>query len=78
MDAVESVILAPNSSPVVKEELLDVLAGAAHTFRGVRREGFQSTWKRVRPRNKPEDGIPFDVHDPMLNGVVWSALMAQR
>ena len=69
MDTVESVILNPTSSPVVKERFLDVLAGAAFTFHGPCKEGFQSTWERVRPPNKPEEGIPFDMEDPMLNGV---------
>ena len=46
---------------------MDVLAGAAFTFHGPGKEGFQSTWKRVRPPNKPEDGIPFDVDDPMFD-----------
>ncbi len=68
MDAVESVILTPTSSPVVKERFIDVLAGAAFTFHGPGKDGFQSTCKRVRPPNKPEEGIPFDMEDPMFNG----------
>ena len=51
------------TSPVVRERLIDVLAAAAFTFR---KEGFQSAWKRIRPRNKPEDGIPFDMDDSMF------------
>ena len=64
MDTVESVILSQTTSPVVRERLIDVLAAAAFTFR---KEGFQSTWKRVRPQNKPEDGIPFDTQDSMFD-----------
>ena len=67
METVEDFILSPNTSPVVKERLIDVLAGAAFTFHGPGKEGFQSTWKRVRPPNKPEDGIPFDMDDPMFD-----------
>ncbi len=48
---------------------MDVLAGAAFTFHGPGKEGFQSTWRRVRPPNKPEEGIPFDMEDPMFDGV---------
>ena len=64
METVEDFILSPTTSPVVRERLIDVLAGAAFTFHV---EGFQSTWKRVRPPNKPEDGIPFDMDDPMFD-----------
>jgi len=67
METVEYVILSSTTSPVVRERLLDVLAGAAFTFHDPGKEGFQSTWKRVRPPNKPEDGIPFDMNDPMFN-----------
>jgi hypothetical protein len=52
---------------VVRERLIDVLAAAAFTFHGPGKEGFQSTWKRVRPPNKPEDGIPFDMQDAMFD-----------
>jgi len=67
METVEYVILSPTTSPVVRERLLDVLAAAAFTFHGPGKEGFQSTWKRVRPPNKPEDGIPFDMDDSMFD-----------
>ena len=66
MDTVESVILSPATSPVVRERLIDVLAAAAFTFHGPGMEGFRSTWKRVRPQNKPESGIPFDMQDAMF------------
>ena len=58
MEIVESVIVSPATLPVVRERLIDALAAAAFTFR---KEGFQSTWKRVRPPNKPEDGIPLEI-----------------
>ena len=67
METVEFVILSPTTSPVVRERLMNVLAAAAFTFHGPGKEGFQSTWKRVRPPNKPEDGIPFDLGDSMFD-----------
>ena len=67
MKTVESVILSPATSPVVRERFIDVLAGAAFRFHGPGMEEFQSTWRRVRPLNKPEDGIPFDIDDPMFD-----------
>ena len=67
METVESVILAPSTEPVVRDRLRDVLAAAAFTFHGPGKEGFQSTWKCVRPPGKPIYGIPFDMDDPMFN-----------
>ena len=67
MENVESTILNPATSLVVKERLLDVLAAAAFAFHGPGREGFQSTWKRVRPPHKPEEGIAFDMNDRMFD-----------
>jgi len=67
METVESVILSPTTSPVVRERLIDVLAAAAFTFHGPGKEGFQSTWQRVRPPDKPEEGVPFDTQDPMFD-----------
>ena len=67
MKTVESVILSPATSPVVRERFIDVLAGAAFTFHGPGKEEFQSTWRRVRPLNKPEDGIPFNMDDLMFD-----------
>ena len=60
----ETVILSPATSPVVRDRLIDVLAAAAFTYR---KEGFESTWKLIRPPGKPEDGIPFDfMFDPPM------------
>ena len=67
METVESVILSPSTEPVVRDRLRDVLAAAAFTFHSPGKEGFRSTWERVRPPDKPEDGIPFDMEDPMFN-----------
>jgi len=67
MDTVESVILNQLTSPVVRERLIDVLAAAAFSFHGPGKEGFQSTWRRIRPQNKPEGGIPFDLQDSMFD-----------
>ena len=69
MHVIEFTILISTSSPVFKKRLMDILAGAAFTFHGPGKEGFQSTWKRVRPPNTPEEGIPFDTGDPMFGGM---------
>jgi len=33
---------------------------------GVDKQGFSSLWKRVKPVDKPDEGVPFDPADPML------------
>src|SRR5258708_7623789 len=70
METIESVIISTGTSPVVRERIIDVLAAAAFTFHGPGKEGFQSTWKRVRPPNAPEDGIPFDTQDSMFDPTI--------
>ena len=72
MEAVESIILSQSTSAVVRERLIDVLGGAAFSFHGPGKEGFQSTWKRIRPLNKPEGGIPFDLQDSMFDPTMQS------
>jgi hypothetical protein len=29
--------------------------------------GFRGVWRRVKPRDKPEEGMPFDTEDAMFN-----------
>jgi hypothetical protein len=77
MDTVKSVILSPATPPVVRNRLMDILAAATYRFYGPDKDGFQLTWRQVRPLNKPEDGIPFDMQDSMFDptqGHRWRAL----
>ncbi|KDQ17109.1 hypothetical protein BOTBODRAFT_53695 [Botryobasidium botryosum FD-172 SS1] len=69
LDGLDEVLSSPNTQPVVRERLLDVLAGAAFQFRDRDdgRHGYISLWRRVRPDGKPEIGIPFDPTDPMFS-----------
>ncbi|KZT53163.1 hypothetical protein CALCODRAFT_501374 [Calocera cornea HHB12733] len=73
MDAVEVVLTKENPHPVVNERLKHVLASAANTWpqAGVepdgRRGGFVGLWRKVRPKDAPEEGYPFDDSDPMFN-----------
>ncbi|KAG8814040.1 hypothetical protein FRC17_001310 [Serendipita sp. 399] len=61
LENLEDVINAETTSPVVRERLLDVLASAAYKFGKMPgKEGFATTWRRVRPSWKPAEGLPFD------------------
>ncbi|EJU00250.1 hypothetical protein DACRYDRAFT_117303 [Dacryopinax primogenitus] len=73
MDAVEIILTKENPHPVVTERLKHVLASAAYTWpsAGVeldgKRGGFVGLWRKVRPKDAPEEGYPFDDSDPMFN-----------
>ncbi|KAF8797720.1 hypothetical protein BYT27DRAFT_7204130 [Phlegmacium glaucopus] len=71
LDALEELLSSPRTSPVVRERLLEVVAAAAYASgnkKGSRheRDGFRGLWKRVKPSDKPDEGIPFDTDDAMF------------
>ncbi|KAF8332120.1 uncharacterized protein EI90DRAFT_3289308 [Cantharellus anzutake] len=67
MDAVEDVITSSKTAPVVKERLLEVLGYAAYDHgRGDRKHPFVATWRKVKPPEAPDQGIPPNLDDPMF------------
>ncbi|KAJ7715139.1 hypothetical protein B0H16DRAFT_1616986, partial [Mycena metata] len=69
LDTLENLLTSPNTIPVVRERAMDVLAAAAYTSGSSEKKdaGFRGLWRRVRPRDKPEEGMPFDTEDAMFN-----------
>ncbi|KAF8515729.1 hypothetical protein BU17DRAFT_93374 [Hysterangium stoloniferum] len=67
LDTLEEVLLSGSTSPVVRERLMDVLAAAAYAYPGNGKEGYRVLWRKVKPPNKPDEGIPFNVDEVMLN-----------
>ncbi|GBE87135.1 hypothetical protein SCP_1003820 [Sparassis crispa] len=63
LDTLEDVITSSRTSPVVRERLLEVLAAAAYASKD---SGFRHLWKKVKPADKPDEGIPFDASDAMF------------
>ncbi|KAG6871954.1 hypothetical protein C0995_014553 [Termitomyces sp. Mi166 len=55
---IEDLLFSTQTVPIVRERILDVIAAAAYT--GEKTTGFRALWKRVKPRDKPEEGIPLD------------------
>ncbi|KAJ3783790.1 hypothetical protein GGU10DRAFT_359924 [Lentinula aff. detonsa] len=53
--------------PVVRERVMDVLAAAAYASGSKRDAGFRGLWKKVKPADKPDEGVPFDPDDAMFN-----------
>ncbi|KZV90197.1 hypothetical protein EXIGLDRAFT_720596, partial [Exidia glandulosa HHB12029] len=66
LDVVEDVCTSSKTTPVVRERLLEVLAGAAYAHPSSGREGFAGAWRRVKAHGQPDEGIPFDDLDPMF------------
>ncbi|KAI0632879.1 hypothetical protein C8Q77DRAFT_1058522 [Trametes polyzona] len=64
LDTLEDVLSSSRTSPVVRERLLEVLAAAAYAsdIDG----GFKALWRKVKPADKPDEGIPFDNEDAMF------------
>jgi len=62
-----------STAPVVRERLIDVLAAAVYASRTKQDNGFSKLWKKVKPNNKPDEGVPLDVDDAMFYPPVgWS------
>ncbi|KIK09506.1 hypothetical protein K443DRAFT_388733 [Laccaria amethystina LaAM-08-1] len=72
LETLEDLLLSSRTSPVVRERLLEVVAAAAYAS-GTRqdgrgdRDGFRGLWRRVKPYDKPDEGIPFDTDDDMFH-----------
>ncbi|KAI8972553.1 hypothetical protein BD414DRAFT_517884 [Trametes punicea] len=64
LDTLEDVLTSSRTSPVVRERLLEVLAGAAYVSE--KDSGFKQLWRKVKPVDKPEEGVPFDTEDAMF------------
>ncbi|THH31973.1 hypothetical protein EUX98_g2255 [Antrodiella citrinella] len=71
LDTLEDVIQSPRTSPVVKERLLQVLAAAAYAgsarHNHLEKDPFRALWRKVKAPNQPDEGIPLDPEDAMLN-----------
>ncbi|KAF8154031.1 hypothetical protein B0H34DRAFT_720086 [Crassisporium funariophilum] len=79
LDTLEDLLSSSRTSPVVRERLLEVVAAAAYASGNKKdsrhdREGFKGLWKRVKPFDKPEEGVPFDTDDAMFHPPVSGRL----
>lgn len=67
LDTLEGVVQSSRTSPVVRERLLEVLAAAAYASKeGTKEEAFRTCWRKVKPTDKPDEGVPFDTGDAMF------------
>ncbi|KAF7293137.1 hypothetical protein HMN09_01191700 [Mycena chlorophos] len=67
LDTIEDLVTSSRISPVVRERVLDVLAAAAFASGSRKDSGFRGLWRRVKPKDKPDEGVPFDTEDAMFN-----------
>ncbi|KAH7882143.1 hypothetical protein F5I97DRAFT_1817699 [Phlebopus sp. FC_14] len=76
IETLEDVLTSSRTSPVVRERLMEVLAAAAFitSSRGKERDkdGFRGLWCRLKPADKPDNGVPFDTDDAMFSPPVPS------
>ncbi|KAL1747805.1 hypothetical protein HDZ31DRAFT_80224 [Schizophyllum fasciatum] len=69
LDSLEDVLNSSRTSPVVRERLLDVIAAAAYASgraKDSKNEGFRGLWRKVKPADKPDEGVPLDSEDVMF------------
>ncbi|KAK1219791.1 hypothetical protein PQX77_017478, partial [Marasmius sp. AFHP31] len=67
LETLEELLLSSRTNPVVKERVMDVLAAAAYASGSKKDTGFRGLWKKVKPPDKPDEGMPFDTDDAMFN-----------
>ncbi|KAL0061695.1 hypothetical protein AAF712_011503 [Marasmius tenuissimus] len=76
LETLEELLVSSRTNPVVKERVQDVLAAAAYASGSKKDTGFRGLWKKVKPHDKPDEGMPFDTDDAMFNpptgGDRWS------
>ncbi|KAJ7279148.1 hypothetical protein C8J57DRAFT_154703 [Mycena rebaudengoi] len=77
LDTLEDLLTSARTSPVVRERVMDVLAAAAYASGTKKDTGFRGLWRRVKPRDKPEEGMPFDTDDAMFNPPLGPAAPAR-
>lgn len=70
LETIEDLLSSSHTSPVVKDRLMDVLAAASYASGSEKpdanKEGFRNLWKKVKPVNTPDAGIPFDNENTMF------------
>ncbi|KAF7373420.1 Kinase-like protein [Mycena sanguinolenta] len=67
LKTIEELLTSSRTSFVVRERVMDVLGAAAYTNPSEKDPGFRRLWRRVKPYGKPEEGVPLDAKDTILN-----------
>ncbi|KAJ7646809.1 kinase-like domain-containing protein [Roridomyces roridus] len=67
LNTIEDIMVSPNTLPTVRAHVLTVVAAAAYATASKKDTGFRVLWKRIKPADGPEDGIPFKADDPIFD-----------
>ncbi|KAJ7145914.1 hypothetical protein C8R44DRAFT_4590 [Mycena epipterygia] len=67
LDTLEDLLTSSRTIPVVRERVMNIVAAAAYASGSKKDVGFRGLWRRVKPEDKPEEGMPFDTKDAMFN-----------
>ncbi|KAJ7631529.1 hypothetical protein B0H17DRAFT_1217794 [Mycena rosella] len=70
LDTLEDLLISSRTSPVVREHVMDVVAAATYASETKKDTGFRGLWRRVKPWDKPEEGMPFDAADATANAPI--------
>jgi len=74
LEVVEELCTSSSTNPVVRERLLEVIAGAAFAHSTPERRNFVNSWRRVKAPGQPDEGIAFDDRDPTFTPPALEAL----
>ncbi|KAJ7572218.1 hypothetical protein C8J56DRAFT_54712 [Mycena floridula] len=69
LDTIQALVTSPETQPVVRERLMDILSAASYEMGNDRQQSgfkFRELWIKVKPVEKPDEGVPFDADDPIF------------
>ncbi|KAJ8083209.1 hypothetical protein PM082_009081 [Marasmius tenuissimus] len=67
LETLEELCSSSAMNLIVKERVLDALAAAAYAGRFEKDTEFCHLWKKVKPDDKPEEGVPFNMDDAIFS-----------
>ncbi|KAF8172844.1 hypothetical protein K438DRAFT_176726 [Mycena galopus ATCC 62051] len=67
LEVLENLLTSSSTAPALRERAMNVLAAAAYASGSKKNTGFRGLWRRVRPPDKPEEGVPFDADGAMFH-----------
>ncbi|KAJ7572209.1 kinase-like domain-containing protein [Mycena floridula] len=69
LDIIQALVTSPETQPVVRERLMDILSAASYEMGNDRQQSsfkFRELWIKVKSVEKPDEGVPFDADDPIF------------
>ncbi|KAF9256017.1 kinase-like protein [Marasmius fiardii PR-910] len=70
LNTVKDLVRNSRTAPVVRNRVLDVLAAAAYASNPNEGPAFRELWKKLKPPYKPDEGVPFEIDNPLLGPLI--------